>query len=150
MSKLAAVVVVAGVLVSGLVSAACTGEARPVAAAARPLFLLVSLPSLGTARWFCGRRDGTYGLSFRVFPTRATTDLRLVVRGHEVERVRLDPGESHRFRLHGRSQRLELTQATGAGTLRATAAVEFERAPVVSQCVAYSPPRLTVRVGPRH
>jgi hypothetical protein len=149
MSRMATAVV-AGALISGLVTTACSGEAHTVAAAPRPSFLLVSLPSLGTATWLCGRRDGTYRLAFRVFPAHATTHVRLVAAGREVERVRLDPGESHRFRVLGRSQRLELTQGTGAGTLRATVAVEFDETPVVSQCVAYSPPRLTVRVGPRH
>jgi hypothetical protein len=146
---MAIAVVVTSALISGLATAGCTDEARPVAAAPRPSFLLVSLPSLGTATWFCGRRDGTYGLTFRVFQTRATTDVLLVTGDREVERVRLDPGESHRFPVVGRSQRLELTQGTGAGTLRATAAVEFDERPAVSQCVAYSPPRLVVRVGPR-
>jgi hypothetical protein len=147
---MATVGILCAALASGLVTAACTKESPPAGAAPRPSFLLVSLPSLGTATWRCGRRDGTYGLAFRVFPAHATTNVRLAAANREVERVRLDPGEAHHFPVLGVSQRLELTQGTGAGTLRATVAVEFDTTPVVSQCFAYSPPRLTVRVTPRH
>jgi hypothetical protein len=148
--KIALAAFIAAALASGVVSAACSRESQPADAAQRPSFHLVSLPALGTATWRCGERDGTYGLGFRVFPAYATTELLLVAGGRPVERVGLDPGEAHRFRLLGRSQRLELVQGTGAGTLRATVVVRFEETPVVSQCFAYSPPRLTVRVSPRH
>jgi hypothetical protein len=148
-ARLALVLPLAVALGAGMLGSACGRDPSSAEAAVRQSFMLVSLPSLGTASWRCGRQDGTYGLSFRVFPSTATTDLRLVVGGRVVRRTTVNPGEVHRFPILGRSQRLELTQGTGAGILRATAAVRFDEAPVVSHCFAYSPPHLAVRVRPR-
>jgi hypothetical protein len=85
-----------------------------------------------------------------VFAAHATTDLRLIAADRVVRAVTVDPGETHRFPVLGRSQRLELVQGTGAGTLRATVVVRFDDSPVVSHCYAYAPPKLTVRITPRH
>jgi hypothetical protein len=149
-SRFARVVAVCAVLATGVLMTACTEEPRPAVAVARPSFLLVSLPSLGTASWRCGEREGSYGLAFRVFEAHATTDLRLLSAGRVIRAVTVDPGESYRFPVLGRTQRLELAQGTGAGTLGATVIVRFDQTPVVSHCYAYSPPKLTVRVTPRH
>lgn len=54
-----------------------------------------------------------------------------------------------RLPLLGLSQRLELTQFTGAGTVQASVSLRFDRDPVVSHCFAYSPPHLAVWVTPR-
>ena len=127
----------------------CDRDAAPAGAASRPSFLLVSLPSLGTATWRCGAEEDTYGLAFRVFPQGATTDLRLMEGKRLVRRATFQPGEVLQLPVLGLTQRLELTQGTGAGTLKASVSVRFDRAPVVSHCFAYSPPHMVVRVSPR-
>ena len=94
--------------------------------------LLVALPSLGTVTWRCTADEGRYRLGFRVFGNGATTDVRLVVGGRTVSHARVDPGEAPALIAAGLSQRLLLTQFTGAGTLRAVVEVEFLRHPVAS------------------
>lgn len=111
--------------------------------------LLASLPSLGTVTWRCTAEAGRYQLAFRPFRNGATTDVGLVVAGRTVERARVQPGKSQRLPVAGLSQRLELDQFTGAGTLRATVDVTFLRRPVASHCYRYSPPRLRIEVAPR-
>ncbi len=104
---------------------------------ARPSFLLVALPSLGTVSWRCTAEEDRYQLGFRVFRNSATTDVRLVVAGRTVRRARVNPGELPRLPVAGLSQRLVLSQFTGAGTLRATVDVRFFHRPVVSHCNSY-------------
>jgi hypothetical protein len=127
----------------------CERGPAPAGAGERPSFLLVSLPSLGTAMWRCGAEEDTYGLAFRVFPGGATTELRLSEGRRVVRRVTVQPGELRPLPLLGLSQRLELMQSTGAGTVEASVSVRFDRDPVVSHCFVYSPPHLAVRVTPR-
>ena len=110
-------------------------------------FLLVALGSLGTVAWRCGEREDTYGLSFR--GSGATVDVLFIV-GRRLERkVTVHPGQTLRLPIRGLSQRLEVRQKTGAGTVRASVAVRFDRSPYVSHCFKYSPPRLSVRVTAR-
>ena len=116
---------------------------------ARPSYLLVALPSLGTVSWRCTAVEDRYQLGFRVFKNGATTDVRLVVGGRPLASVRVDPGELPSLPMAGLSQRLVFTQFTGAGTLRATVDVRFSNRPVVSHCNSYSPPRLRIEVTPR-
>ena len=124
-------------------------SAAKTSSAPRPSNLLVALPSLGTASWRCTGEEDRYQLGFRVFKNGATTDLRLVVGSQTVARARVDPGRSPRLPVAGLSQRLVLTQSTGAGTVRATVDVRFFHRPVVSHCNRYSPPALRVEVSPR-
>ena len=148
-SRLASILVLSAALAAGTLGTACEEASSPAGAEVRPSFLLVSLPSLGTATWRCGPKDDTYGLAFRVFSSGATTSVRLLAARRVVRRVTVHPGETYRFPVLGLSQRLKITQGTGAGTLRATVGARFDKAPVVSHCFAYSPPHLIVRVSTR-
>lgn len=133
-----------------IVAVGCLQTSIPVgSAAARPSYLLVALPSLGTVSWRCTGDDDRYQLGFRVFKRGATTDVALVVAGRTVARARVNPGEVPRLPVAGLVQRLVISQFTGAGTLRATVDVRFSHRPVVSHCNSYSPPRLRVDVAPR-
>ena len=136
--------VIAVVVVSCLQTPATVGSS-----AARPSFLLVALPSLGTVSWRCTAEEDRYQLGFRVFERDSTTDVTLVGSGRTVARARVDPGEMARLPVAGLAQRLVISQFTGAGTLRATVDVRFVHRPVVSHCYSYSPPHLRVDVTPR-
>lgn len=142
MTRIAPFAVVAAVLLAAVPGNASQSQARQVN-------LLVSLPSLGTVTWRCGTAPGTYDLGFRVFGTAASTEARLVVGGLVVLSRKVHPGHAWRLPPAGRVQRLELSQFTGAGTLKATVSVRFERQPIASHCYRYSPPNLEVRVAAR-
>ncbi|MBA2741292.1 MAG: hypothetical protein H0U46_04700 [Actinobacteria bacterium] len=141
MTRIGVVAVVATLLVGAMPGVA----AQPMQEAN----LLVSLPSLGTVTWRCGIAPGSYNLGFRVFERGASTEARLVVGGLVVLSRTVHPGHAWRLPAAGREQRLELSQFTGAGTLKATVSARFERRPVASHCYRYSPPNLVVRVAAR-
>lgn len=130
-----------------IVFVVCVGFAPPVAAAAqrRGPFLLVALPSLGTASWSCGGQRGRdVALAFRVSPMGATTLVRFAAAG-TARTVTLQPGQSAQFPLRtpGRQQ-LSVEQGTEARTLRATVVATFGRDQ--SYCFSYFPPRTTVSI----
>jgi len=126
-------------------------------AVVRGPWVLTTLPALGTVTWRCDTRGpatapglGALGLGFRVFERSATTDVRLHVGHKTLLRRRLDPGQSIQFPFaRSREQQLELTQATGAGTLVARMRVDFVPHLLATYCYPYLPPRVTVNVFPR-
>ena len=62
----------------------------------------------------------------------------------------MQPGEAILLPyLRSRVQQLDLTQMTGAGTLRAFVRVEFAARGTSTYCYPYLPPRVEVRVLPR-
>ena len=112
-------------------------------------YLLVSLPAIGTVTWRCdNRRPDAFSLQFSAFAQSATDVVRLRAKGHTVVTKQIHPGQRLQLPfLRARAQRLEIVQATGAGTLRASVVAEF--LPGGAYCFDYLPPRLAVRVGPR-
>ena len=115
-------------------------------------FLLVTLPSLGTVTWTCDLPDRypSFALGYRASPRHATTALELRSGGRVVARHTIQPGRRVRFRfLRTRRQTLALVQGTGAGTLRASVAVDFVPGTPVPYCEPYAPPALRVHVSPR-
>ena len=136
-------------LVAVLVALLAAGGSAGSGARPRSPFLLVSLASLGTVTWSCSGRQHRYSLAFRPFASSATADVRLILAKRVVRRATVHPGQSLRLPPAGLSQRLELRQATGAGTVKAWIGVRFDRRPVVSHCFAYSPPHTSVRITTR-
>ena len=112
-------------------------------------YLLVSLPAIGTVTWRCdNRRPDAFALQFSAFTQSATDVVRLRAGGRTVVTRQIHPGQRLRLPfLTARVQRLDVVQATGAGTLRASVVAEF--LPGGAYCFDYLPPRLTVRVEPR-
>lgn len=128
----------------GIVAIAAGGEREQ-----RP-FTLVSLPSLGTVVWQCGAEANTYGLGFRPQEDDSGIRLALYAGGKLRERATIIRDKRFGVRpIRPRRQRLEISQFTGAGTLRATVSVDFGARGVAAPCRAYLPPRTMARVGPR-
>lgn len=115
-------------------------------------FLLVSIASLGTVTWRCDPSgEPRYGLGFRVFRSAANTDVRLQIGRRTVQRRQVLPGRAVSFPLHPTltRQRLDITQSTGARTLRALVDVDFGSPSNSSKCWSYSPPATTVSLTTR-
>ena len=112
--------------------------------------LLVTLPSLGSVTWRCGRSDGVYGLGYREFWASATTEVTLAA-GKRTRRKRVDPRGLVVFPLsRAPVQRLTFVQTTEPGTLRAVVVVYFDRSSRgYPPCQAYLPPRTEVHIFPR-
>lgn len=127
-----------------LAGASLSAGAASAAAEGRGPFLLVALPSLGTANWSCGgARDRQVGLSFRVSSDAATTTIAFLAVAHVARRARLQPGQVIRFPLLAPGQlRLVIVQGTEARTLHAMVIATFNRSQ--SYCFPYFPPRLRV------
>ncbi len=112
-------------------------------------FLLVSLPSLGTATWRCDQpiAGPGYALGFRA--VNATESVRLHVGNRTVLIRVVQPGHGIRLPyLRSRVQQLDVVQGTEAGTLRAFVTVDFVPHGNL-YCYSYFPPKMDVRVLPR-
>jgi len=132
-------------LASVVVAASTAGAAEQ----GRGPFLLVALPSLGTVTWSCGGSGAHHvALGFRVNPMDATTAVTFMA-GQANRQVTLQPGQSTRFPLLAPGkQRLAISQATEARSLRATVVATFN--PDQSYCFPYFPPRISVTVWQAH
>ncbi|HEY1479281.1 MAG TPA: hypothetical protein VGF46_04595 [Gaiellales bacterium] len=142
-----------GLAVAGAAHAA--GEQRSV----RGPFLLVSLPSMGSATWRCdtNRHPGLaphlpgLALGFDASGSSATEQIRLRVGRRTIVSRRLQPGQSLQLPfLRARVQALDVLQATSVGAASASITVDFLAHPVVPYCWPYAPPRIDVHVSPRH
>ncbi len=143
-------------MVVALVFAAVDAQAKPEKI--RGPFLLVSLPAMGTVTWRCDRTrkpgvaPGLPGLAlgFRAFRQSATDYLRLRAAGRLILDRYVQPGQTVRLPfLQSTVQTIEIVQATGAGTLRASVKVNFLPGTTSTYCFPYLPPRVEVRLGPR-
>lgn len=145
-------------LTAALVLVVPSGTAQPTQpTSVRGPFLLVSLPALGTVTWRCdsarkGPAAGLPGLAlgFRS-PTGGSTErVRLRAAGRTILNRVVQPGERLNLPyLRTRVQQLDVTQKTGAGTLRAFITVDFAPHGPTTYCWPYLPPRIDVRLLPR-
>jgi hypothetical protein len=122
------------------------------AAGRRGPFLLVTLPSLGTVTWACGRSSGEtmFALGYEASARYATTVLELRASRRRVSHRVVQPGRKVRFPfLAARVQALSFVQRTGAGELRASVRVDFVPGTSSSYCFEYQPPRISVQISPR-
>ena len=142
-------------LVGGLILIAPQASAR--ATKVRGPFLLVSLPALGTVTWRCdpSRRPGlapglpALALGYRAYRVGATEHLRFQAGRRTISRL-IQPGQAIRLPyLRSRIQQLDVTQFSGAGTLRATVTVDFVPHGTSTYCYSYLPPRIDIHVLPR-
>jgi hypothetical protein len=144
----------------GLVGLAIVGSAHAASEerSVRGPFLLVSLPSMGSATWRCDttRHPGLaphlpgLALGFDDSGSSASEQIRLRVGRRTIVSRRLQPGQSLQLPfLRARVQVIEVIQATSAGTSSASITVNFLAHPVVPYCWPYAPPRIDVHVSPR-
>jgi hypothetical protein len=147
-------------LAVGLVVLATVGGARAATERhqLRGPFLLVSLPSMGSATWRCdpARHPGLaphlpgLALGFDASRSSATEQIRLRAGKRTILSRRLQPGQSLDLPyLHERVQTLDVVQATSAGTVNASITVNFLAGPTIPYCWAYAPPRIDVHVSAR-
>jgi hypothetical protein len=147
-------------LAAGLISFTMVAGARAAREQhqVRGPFLVVSLPSMGSATWRCDpkRHPGLaphlpgLALGFAASRSSATEQIRLRVGTRTMLSRVLQPGQSVDLPyLHERVQTLDIIQATSAGTVTASITVNFIAGPAVSYCWAYAPPRIDVHVSPR-
>jgi hypothetical protein len=142
-----------GVSIAGVAHAA--SDRHPV----RGPFLLVGLPSMGSATWRCDpdRQPGLaphlpgLALGFDASRSSATEQIRLRVGTRTILSRRLQPGESLQLPfLDARVQALDIVQATSIGALSASITVRFLADPVVPYCWPYAPPQVDVHISARH
>lgn len=142
-------------LAAALVLVVPAGTAQPTSV--RGPFLLVTLPSLGTVTWRCDpARKGPaadlpgLALGFRSPSNGATERVRLRAGGRTIVSRVVQPGQRLNLPyLRTRVQQLDVTQTTGAGTLRAFITVDFAPHGSTTYCWPYAPPRIDVRLLPR-
>jgi hypothetical protein len=120
--------------------------------------MLVSLPSLGMVTWRCDP-EGKPGLApqlpglalgFRASRIMGPANVRLHAGGRTLSRRVVQPGDDAYFPwLRLRVQQLDISQFSGAGTLRAFVKVNFVLPATATYCYSYLPPRVDVRLLPR-
>jgi hypothetical protein len=120
---------------------------------------LVSLAALGTVTWRCDTAGSpnvapglpALALGFRVAKLGQTGSLRLIVARRTLRPRVIQPGQIVTLPfLRAPVQRLVVAEGGEDGTLHATVTVSFVRPSVSNYCWPYMPPKVDVRLSPRH